>query len=186
MGLINKLADIKLVLFDVDGVLTDGSLHIGTDGEVIKPFNVKDGLAIELLRTHGILTGVVSGKSSDPLDYRCKQLGFDVVITGCKNKLPRVIQTCEYYQIDLNNLAFCGDDVLDLLVMNECGVSFAPKDAHQLVLANADVVTTLAGGQGVAREVADQILLSKEPDLEKIYAPLLEKIKLEDIEGLEQ
>lgn len=186
MNTLSDLSAIKLVLFDVDGVLTDGTLYIGPEGETIKPFNVKDGLGIELLRTHNILTGVVSGKSSLSLDYRCKQLGFDFAITGCKNKLPQVIGICKKSGLELHQVAFCGDDVLDLIVMEKCGIGFAPSDAHSLVLDYADIVIPLKGGQGVARSVADMILQSKYVDLKAIYEPLLQKIKNDDVKNLEQ
>jgi 3-deoxy-D-manno-octulosonate 8-phosphate phosphatase (KDO 8-P phosphatase) len=186
MGIQSALKNIKLVLFDVDGVLTDGKIHISAEGEIVKLFNVKDGLAIELLRSHNILTGVVSGKSSPALDFRCEQLGFDFVITGCKNKLPRVNAICEKENINLNEIAFCGDDVLDLPVMQLCGVGCAPKDAHALVCSHADLILASKGGHGVARELADLILLSRYPDLDSIYEILLEKIRDEDTETLEQ
>jgi 3-deoxy-D-manno-octulosonate 8-phosphate phosphatase (KDO 8-P phosphatase) len=178
--------NIKLVLFDVDGVLTDGKIHITAEGEMVKPFNVKDGLAIELLRGHKILTGVVSGKTSPALDFRCEQLGFDFVITGCKNKLPRVNAICEKINISLKELAFCGDDVLDLPVMQLCGLGCAPKDAHALVCSHADLILSTKGGNGVARELADKILLARHPDLDSVYKILLDKIRDGDTGTLEQ
>lgn len=179
----NKL---KLVLFDVDGVMTDGSIYIDGSGELLKKFNVKDGLGIELLHCHGLKTGVVSGKSSEALNERCAKLGFDLVEMGCKNKLPRVLQICDKLNISLEEVAFVGDDVLDLPVMLECGVSFAPKDAHQLVLEKASYITVSNGGNGVVREVADKILLSRLGSLTKVYEILLNKIAADDIQNMEQ
>lgn len=182
----NNLQNIKLVLFDVDGVMTDGSIYITENGESIKKFNVKDGLAIELLRCHGIYTGVVSGKASSALSLRCKSLGFDFVVTGCKNKLPKVIEICNSLNITLGEMSFCGDDVLDIPVMKPCGISFAPANSHQLVLETADHVLSCRGGEGAVREIADIILLSKFPSLKEVYRPLLVKIEADDVASLEQ
>ncbi|HDY7993130.1 TPA: hypothetical protein RQK73_004692 [Vibrio vulnificus] len=102
----SKSKNIEMVLLDVDGVMTDGSIYMSGSGEALKCFNVQDGLAIELLRTHGIKTGVISGKSSDALSARCKQLGFDIVITGCKNKLLQIFRIAEEYQVQGNRMKF--------------------------------------------------------------------------------
>jgi 3-deoxy-D-manno-octulosonate 8-phosphate phosphatase (KDO 8-P phosphatase) len=179
--------NIEMVLFDVDGVLTDGTIYMSDQGEFLKAFNVKDGLAIELLRSHGILTGVISGKSSPALSLRCEQLGFNKVITGCKNKLPKLKDICEQYSISLANIAFCGDDVLDLPIFNHVGLSVAPADAHKLVLNKADWITQANGGRGMVREFVDELLCSqKNCSLEEIYQPLMNKIILDDTDGIEQ
>ncbi|NAX48084.1 HAD hydrolase family protein [Photobacterium halotolerans] len=178
---------ISLVLFDVDGVMTDGTIYMSESGEVIKAFNVKDGLAIELLRSHNIKTGVISGKSSPALSKRCEQLGFDVVITGCKNKLPRLYKLSDELDIALENIAFCGDDVLDLPIFSVVGLSVAPPDAHQLVLERADWVSNLPGGKGMVREFVDDLLqLQTGGNLSEIYVPLMNKISKDDVQTLEQ
>jgi len=179
--------NIKIVLFDVDGVMTDGTIYMSEHGECLKAFNVKDGLAIELLRSHGILTGVISGKSSPALTLRCEQLGFDKIITGCKNKLPKLKEICEQYSINLSNIAFCGDDVLDLPIFKHVGLSIAPADAHKLVLNKADWITQSNGGRGMVREFVDELLCSQTNKLlEEIYQPLMSKIIEDDIDGIEQ
>mgnify|MGYP000400906086 FL=1 len=176
----------KIFLIDVDGVMTDGSIYIDSTGESFKKFNVKDGLAIELLRSHGIKTGVVSGKASTALTERCQKLGFDYIITGCKNKLPRVQAICNELNINWEQVAFVGDDVLDIPVMEKCGISFAPKDAHELVFKYATHVTEASGGSGVVREVADKLLLSRFETLEQIYDVLLSKIIADEVASMEQ
>jgi 3-deoxy-D-manno-octulosonate 8-phosphate phosphatase (KDO 8-P phosphatase) len=98
---------IKMVLFDIDGVMTDGTIYMSEVGECLKAFNVKDGLAIELLRSHGINTGVISGKASSALTLRYQQLGFDVMKTGCKHKLPKFREVCEQFQLQPEEIAFC-------------------------------------------------------------------------------
>ncbi|MEN8636588.1 HAD-IIIA family hydrolase [Pseudoalteromonas distincta] len=180
------MKNIELILFDVDGVMTDGSIYIDKNGESFKKFNVKDGLAIELLRSHNIKTGVVSGKESAALTFRSEKLGFDFIVTGCKNKLPRVNAICAELNIGLDKVAFVGDDVLDLPVMQKCGASFAPSDAHELVLNYAQYITNAAGGCGVVREVADKILLERFETLDDIYDVLLDKIISDDVKSMEQ
>ena len=177
---------IELVLLDVDGVMTDGSIYIDEHGESFKKFNVKDGLAIELLHSHGIKTGVVSGKASKALTQRCEKLGFNYIVTGCKNKLPHVEVICNELGITLAQVAFVGDDVLDLLVMQKCGASFAPSDAHALVLEHAQQITKAQGGCGVVREVADTILLKRYSTLADVYKVLLDKIVADDVNNMEQ
>lgn len=186
MGSIAKL-DIHLVLFDVDGVMTDGTIFSNEYGEYFKSFNVKDGLAIEILRVYGIKSGVVSGKSSASLKARCEQLGFDEIVMGCKNKLPQLELMCRKYDVKPHQVAFVGDDVLDLPLFEHVGLSVAPSDAHLLVLESAKWVTELAGGKGMVREFVDKLLckqLSK--PLVEIYHPLIHKIKHDDVAKLEQ
>jgi 3-deoxy-D-manno-octulosonate 8-phosphate phosphatase (KDO 8-P phosphatase) len=184
---VNIVPHIKMVIFDVDGVMTDGTIYMSEQGEIIKAFNVKDGLAIELLRSHGILTGIISGKSSEALSLRCKQLGFDKIITGCKNKQPKLIDICREFSIDLNEIAFCGDDVIDLPVFDLVGLSIAPADSHQLVLEQADWVTRANGGKGMVRECVDKLLcVQNNLSLEDIYRPLMSKIVMDDVTGIEQ
>jgi 3-deoxy-D-manno-octulosonate 8-phosphate phosphatase (KDO 8-P phosphatase) len=184
---IEKVNKIKLVLFDVDGVLTDGSIFMSENGEIFKKFNVKDGLAIELLHCHGVSTGVISGKQSNALTKRCEQLGFEIVITGCKNKFPKLHEIASAKGISIENIAFCGDDVLDLPVMDVCGLSISPSDAHPLVLDSADWIMTLEGGRGMVREFADKLLtLQLGTSLYEVYKPLMDKIKSDDVSGIQQ
>jgi 3-deoxy-D-manno-octulosonate 8-phosphate phosphatase (KDO 8-P phosphatase) len=179
--------NIRMVLFDVDGVMTDGTIYISDVGEVLKAFNVKDGLAIELLHSHGFITGVISGKASAALTRRCEQLGFDIIITGCKNKVPELSSLCKTHNVSLAEIAFCGDDVLDVPVFECVGLSVAPKDAHDLALENADWVMSSCGGKGMVREFADILITSKfECNLKEAYQPLLNKIQSNNLKGIEQ
>lgn len=187
MSLPDKCENIQIVLFDVDGVMTDGSIYINENGEFFKSFNVKDGLAIELLRSHNIITGVISGKSSLALTQRCEQLGFDEIVTGCKNKLPALLSICSKYSLQLDNVAFLGDDVLDIPIFDEIGISVAPSDAHNLALERADWITKSRGGEGMVREFTDELLINKLGlTLVEIYKPMLDKIKNDDVLFLEQ
>lgn len=169
------MPQISLLLLDVDGVLTDGQLHIGADGELFKSFNAKDGVAVALLRAHGIRTGIISGKSSPALDYRARQLRLDFVITGCHDKLTAYEKIKAEQQLNDSQIAFVGDDVIDLPVMQRCALSYAPADAHTLALQCATHVTASKGGQGVAREVAEHLLQLAGLSLAQAYQPLLEE-----------
>ncbi|MNZ70074.1 3-deoxy-D-manno-octulosonate 8-phosphate phosphatase KdsC [compost metagenome] len=166
---------IKLVLFDVDGVLTDGSLHLDGQGEALKTFNVRDGLAVALLRAHGILSGILSGKSSASLDYRIRQLQFDVVVTGRLDKSEAYAAIKREHALDDAQIAYIGDDVVDLPLAGRVGNFYAPSDAHPLVLKSANHVLKTAGGRGVARELAEHLLQNDGLSLEAAYAPLIEQ-----------
>jgi len=164
---------IKLVLFDVDGVLTDGGLHIDCKGEQFKTFNVRDGLAVALLRVHGIRSGVLSGKTSPSLDFRIQQLGMDVAVTGRLEKLEALAGICSDLAISADQIAYVGDDVVDLPLVGRVGRFYAPSDAHPLVLAAADVVADAQGGRGVGREVAERVLAEGGVGLQQAYDPLI-------------
>ena len=164
---------IQLVLFDVDGVLTDGGLYVGPDGEVFKKFNAKDCVAVALLKTHGIQVGVISGKASKALDFRIKQLDFDHSITGCSNKLSALEVLLERIELGFDQVAFVGDDIIDIPVMKKVGLSIAPADAHELAIKAAHYVTLLKGGKGVARESAELVLRKSGLSLSEMYLDML-------------
>lgn len=166
---------IKLVLFDVDGVLTDGVLHIDDQGEVFKDFNVRDGLAVSLLKSHGIRSGVISGKSSTALDFRIRQLNFDLAVTGRLEKLKAYEEIKRDLALSDAQIAFVGDDVIDLPLVGVVGRFYAPADAHPLVRQSADYITLAAGGHGVAREVAEQLLTETGLTLSEVYEPLINR-----------
>lgn len=188
MNEINKqILDIKIVLFDVDGVKTDGTIYISEQEEYLKAFHVKYGLAIELLRSHGFLTGIISGKASKALTLRCEQLTFNKIITGCKTKLSKLQEIYDEYSITLEQIAFCGDDVLDFPIFEHVGLSVAPADAHALVLNKADWIAHSIGGRGMVREFVDRLLcLQMNQSLEEIYQPLMSQIIVDDVGGIEQ
>lgn len=164
---------IQLVLFDVDGVLTDGGLYVGPDGEIFKKFNAKDGVAVALLKTHGIQVGVISGKASKALDFRIKQLDFDHSITGCSNKLSALEVLLERIELGFDQVAFVGDDIIDIPVMKKVGLSIAPADAHELAIKAAHHVTLTKGGKGVARESAEFVLRKSGLSLSDMYLDML-------------
>lgn len=167
--------EYKLVLFDVDGVLNDGTLWINAVGEVVKPFNAKDGFGFSILRQFGIKVGVLSGKDSHALRYRCEQLIMDVVLLGKDDKWAALSEFLQGEDIEPEEVVFVGDDVNDLEVISRVGYSYAPADAHQLVISSVAMVCRSMGGRGVAREVAEDLLLNKGISLEEIYKPYLSK-----------
>lgn len=165
---------VRLVLFDVDGVLTDGLLHVTADGEFMKSFHAHDGVAVALLRAHGIRMGILSGKHSGALTWRAAQLGVDVLVTGCDDKAVGYADIKVRQRLGDHEIAYVGDDVNDLAVIERVGVSYAPADAHRLVRARVDHVVRRAGGRGVAREVAEHLLTGAGLSLDDAYRPLLE------------
>jgi 3-deoxy-D-manno-octulosonate 8-phosphate phosphatase (KDO 8-P phosphatase) len=165
---------IRLVLFDVDGVLTDGSLHYSPSGEEVKVFNARDGVAFALLRKHGVRTGIISGRSGSALVRRAANLEVEFVKTGQSNKRDALDDILAASDLHPGEVAFVGDDVLDLPLAGYVGRFYAPADAHTLVLAAADVVLRADGGRGAAREAAEHVLISHGMSLSEAYAPLID------------
>ena len=166
-----KAQQIKLLIFDVDGVLTDGMLSYGPEGELFKQFNVKDGVGIKLLQQQGISVAVITAKDSGPLTRRMNDLAVEHFYPGCNNKLEAFAELLDVLSLDSEQAAYVGDDVIDLPVMTRVGLSIAVQDAHAFVKKSADYITIAKGGQGVAREVAD-LILDAQFDLDKLYAQM--------------
>jgi 3-deoxy-D-manno-octulosonate 8-phosphate phosphatase (KDO 8-P phosphatase) len=157
----NKFKNIKLMLFDVDGVLTDGGVIYNESGNEIKVFNVKDGLGIRLLMKADIQVGIVTGRSSEALRHRCRNLGITLVYEGVRDKgtlLNEIMGTTGFHS---EEIAFMGDDLPDLPIMRKVGFSIAVADAHESVIEEADMVTHAKGGSGAVREVCEKILKSQ-------------------------
>ncbi len=164
-----KARQIKLVIFDVDGVLTDGMLNYGPEGELFKQFNVKDGVGIKLLQQQGINVAVITAKDSQPLSQRMKDLSIEYFYPGCSDKNQAYSELLNILSLNHEQVAYVGDDVIDLPVMSQVGVSIAVKDAHAYVKNTVDYITLARGGQGVAREVAD-LILEAQFDLNELYS----------------
>lgn len=163
-----KARNIKLVVFDVDGVLTDGTLSYSANGEEVKHFNVKDGVGIKLLNVYDITTAVISAKDSAPLHKRINDLGIPHFYPGCSDKWERLSELMDELWVEPSEVCYVGDDVIDLKVMKRIGLSITPADGFWLVKEHSDLITDAAGGKGVAREVADIVLGSRMP-LEEAY-----------------
>ena len=151
-------AGIRAALFDVDGVLTDGSIYIGEHGEVLKTFSTLDGHGLKLLARGGILPIVVTGRDSPAVRRRVADLGIAHALYGVGDKLAAAAPLLAQLGIGWDALAVMGDDWPDLPLLTRAGFACAPPNAHAEVLAVADHVTTARGGHGAARECCDLLL----------------------------
>ena len=152
-----KLTNLKVIFSDVDGVLTDGKIWYGKNGEELKGFNSKDGLAIKHLQSKGIEFCLISARDSGPLRKRIEDLGLRHFVLGQSDKILGCKKILEKLNIKKDYAAYIGDDNLDIEAMNYCGWSFTVSDAVTPVIDTAKTVLTSAGGQGVIREVLDYI-----------------------------
>lgn len=153
-----KLRKIKLIITDVDGVLTDGGLYYTDEGMVMKRFNVKDGMATHLLREKGIKCGIISTDKSSIITKRAERLKLDFAYIEVWDKKSKMLEICSEYNILPENVAFIGDDVNDIEIIKNVGFSAAPKDAVDKIISIVDYVCTKNGGHGAFREFADLIL----------------------------
>ncbi len=149
---------IELVIFDVDGVLTDGSLFLGDDGQEYKAFNSRDGHGIRMLHEAGIRSAILTGRQSEVVRHRARDLGIDIVMQGHRDKRPAFDQLCRDTGLAPARMAYVGDDVVDLPVMTRVGLAIAVNDAHPWVLRHAHWTTAARGGRGAAREVCEFLL----------------------------
>ncbi len=154
----NRAKRVRLMLFDVDGVLTDGRLWYGPEGETHKAFHVLDGFGIKLLTQAGIAVGFLSGRSSPAVAARAAELGVAHLLQGSKDKRGGFESLLARLGLPPAEAGFMGDEVVDLPVLRRCGFACAPAGAHSLVLAGAHYVTRASGGNGAAREVCELLL----------------------------
>ncbi len=150
--------EIKMLLTDCDGCLTDAGMYYSENGDELKKFNTRDGMGFALLREHGIITGIITSESVALNRRRAEKLKVDILEEGCKDKASAVKRICGKYQIDPENIAFVGDDINDLEVIKMVGLGCCPADAAASVKNAADFITEAKGGEGVIREVVDKIL----------------------------
>jgi len=152
------LKSIKILISDVDGVLTDGGLYYSASGILLKRFNVKDGMAIKLLHEADIKSGIISSDKSTIIKARAETLNMDYVLIGEWNKKEAAEKICSELGITLKNLAFIGDDVNDIPLLQEAGFSACPSDAVTSVKEAVHFVSDISGGNGVFRQIAEMIL----------------------------
>jgi 3-deoxy-D-manno-octulosonate 8-phosphate phosphatase (KDO 8-P phosphatase) len=153
-----KKTDIKLIVLDVDGVLTDGKLYIGSDGVEYKNFHVKDGMGISLARYCGLKVAIITGRKSKSVYIRSKELNVDFVFQGITNKFEVIKEIIASLNIDLENVFYMGDDINDLPVINVIGYSATPSDGVEIVRKSVDFVSHYKGGSGAVREAIEHIL----------------------------
>lgn len=151
----------QLVVFDVDGVLTDGRLYLGDDGTEFKAFHVRDGHGFKLLREASIKVAALSGRRSSAVTRRMEELQVDLHRQGCQHKDQDFAELLEHFGLRGDQVAYLGDDVVDLPAMRLAGLRVAVADAHPAVRAAAHWITTLGGGRGAARELCDFIIRAR-------------------------
>jgi 3-deoxy-D-manno-octulosonate 8-phosphate phosphatase (KDO 8-P phosphatase) len=159
--LYTKVKNIKLLVMDVDGTLTDGKIILGNNGEEFKSFNVKDGIGIKLAHEYGIITAIITGRKSNIVDIRAKELGIIEVHQGIDTKIEKLYELVEKLQLDLSEVAYIGDDINDIAIMEKVGLAFAVNDASEPTKKVADHITKHKGGEGAVREVIDMIICTK-------------------------
>ncbi|MDF2636220.1 MAG: 3-deoxy-D-manno-octulosonate 8-phosphate phosphatase, YrbI family [Pelosinus sp.] len=161
MGVEARAKQIKLLILDVDGVLTDGHIIFGRDGELMKNFHSQDGLGITAAHKAGLKTAIISGRESQIVHLRSTELKITDVFQGAMNKVDALATLLEKYNLDLEEVAYVGDDLIDLSVMVQVGLSCAVANAVDEVKEHAHMVTNHQGGQGAVREVVEFILKSQ-------------------------
>ncbi len=153
-----RAADIRLVIFDVDGVLTDGRLYFGAQGDEYKTFHVRDGLGMNMLQASGVAIGIITARKSKAVALRMQGLGVEYVYQGQQNKLPAFEDLLKRAELDSPQVAYVGDDVIDLPIMRRVGMAVAVADAHPYVKQNSHWQTSHNGGCGAVREVCELIM----------------------------
>ena len=170
---LDKAKNIKLVIFDVDGVLTDGSLFYGDDGQEYKAFNSQDGHGMKMLQQSGVLVGIITGRTSDVVTHRMKNLGITHVYQGKLEKLPAYEELLKKLSLQQDQVAYVGDDVVDLPILIRAGLAITVPGAHELAKKHSHWITTRKAGAGAAREICELIMKAQgtyEPAMEKYLA----------------
>ena len=157
------LRAVKLLVLDVDGVLTDGRLYYDSPGERIKVFHVRDGYGIKAVQRAGVTVAILSGRKSMAVAVRAKELGIRHVVQGADDKLAALHKLTRSCKVTLDDCACVGDDTPDVPIIEACGIGIAVADAHPDALAAADLVTRMRGGLGAVREVCDWLLATRVP-----------------------
>ena len=156
-----RAARVRLMLFDVDGTLTDGTLYIGEGGELMKAFNVRDGHGLKMLQESGVEVGLLSSRRSRMVESRAAELGIRLVVQGVSDKAAALGELIAQRALRPEQCGYMGDDLPDLAVMSMCGFSASVPDAPEAVRARAHYVSAAPGGRGAAREVCELILVAQ-------------------------
>lgn len=153
-----RAVKIKLVIFDVDGVLTSGSLFYGDDGQEYKAFHSRDGHGMKMLQKSGVEIGIITGRTSEVVKHRVKNLSIKHVYQGQLEKLPAFNSLLDKLKLLPEEVAYVGDDVVDLPIMIRVGLAVTVSDGHALAKKHAHWITEKAGGHGAAREICEFIM----------------------------
>ena len=160
-GLLRQASQIRLVLFDVDGVLTDGRLFFSDSGDEGKSFHARDGLGINLLQESGVAAGIITARQSSLVEHRARDLNIRHLYQGRKEKFPAYEELCDELGLSPAEVAFVGDDVVDLPIMLDVGLAVTVPEGHILVKKHAHWTTPNQGGSGAARDVCELIMYSQ-------------------------
>jgi len=167
-----RARDLEWLLLDVDGVLTDGRLFYGADGEQWKVFHVHDGVGLKLAKDAGLKVGILTGRGNAALEARSRELGLDAIVEGRHDKDSAFTEFLSLHDTAPERVAYIGDDILDLPVLRRCGLSFTPADGALEVRERVHRVLTRPGGRAVVREMCE-LILSARGDWDKAVAHLL-------------
>jgi 3-deoxy-D-manno-octulosonate 8-phosphate phosphatase (KDO 8-P phosphatase) len=155
---LQRARQVKLAIFDVDGVMTDGTVYIGPQGESLKAFNILDGHGVKMLQSAGIATAIISGRNSEAVAWRARELGIAHVAQGASDKVAELERLLAALRLEARDCAFVGDDLPDLPVMMRVGFAVAVANAVEGVRSAAHYVTRARGGRGAVREFCDLVL----------------------------
>jgi len=156
--ILERAAQVKLVIFDVDGVLTDSSLFLGDDGLEYKAFNSRDGHGMKMLQESGVTIAIITGRTSKVVEYRMQSLGIQHVYQGQLDKRHAFAELLEKLELSAEQIAYVGDDVVDLPVMSKVGLAIGVQDAHPMVRKHAHWLTPSNGGRGAGRDVCEMLM----------------------------
>ncbi len=156
-----KLAKVRILISDVDGVLTDGKINLDDNGIETKSYSVLDGMSIKMAQRHGLIFAIVSASDSNSIKHRFTKLGVSEVIFNTEKKVNAIKSLLEKYNLNTDSVAYIGDDYIDIAPIKFCGVSFTPKNASKEVKAVSLINLDIYGGQGAVREAINIILKAK-------------------------
>ncbi|SFN26440.1 3-deoxy-D-manno-octulosonate 8-phosphate phosphatase (KDO 8-P phosphatase) [Izhakiella capsodis] len=161
-AVLQKARLIKLLICDVDGVMSDGMIYLGNSGEELKAFNVRDGYGVRCLLTSGVEVAIITGRKAKLLEDRCTTLGITHLYQGQSDKLLAFAELVDKLSLAPEQIAYIGDDLIDWPVMARVGLSVVVADGHPALLPRADYVTQIKGGRGAVREICDLILIAQD------------------------
>ncbi len=156
-----KLKKIKMLVLDIDGVMTDGSIIMDSDGREMKNFNVRDGHGLVMIQRYGIQVAILTGRTSAVVDHRARDLKITEVYQGALNKKEIFAQILKKNNLTPDTISYMGDDIVDIPVLKSVGFSVAVADALDLVKKTVDYVTVNKGGQGAVREICEMLLMAQ-------------------------
>jgi 3-deoxy-D-manno-octulosonate 8-phosphate phosphatase (KDO 8-P phosphatase) len=176
-GIFERAAKVRLLITDIDGVMTDGGIIYDNDELEYKKYQVKDGLIVHHLRRGKLMVGAITGRESRVVQNRCEELKFDFHYHGVKNKGKKLQEVLETLEIEADEVAYVGDDLIDLPILTRVGLAVCPADALAYIKPYCHYVSRFSGGNGVFREVGDLILHAQ-----GFLVPIIKKLTLKEDE----